>query len=187
MSTRVVRHGGFHNFMSYERGWLDSMGSEDSIGQAVLGLAEVLGSGLPDSLRAVARELIDAALPILAESRSLRAQAYVILAWAHFASAGVNDIRPLENISWRAAHRLLDCFDRCRQPDWQWFEPQMTYANAVLPHALFAAARPLVPSRISGCRSRNRSIFSIATTTGRIVLADWQPRLVFTRARQSGI
>lgn len=133
--------GGFHNFMSYERGWLDSIGSEDSIGQAVLGLAEVLGSGLPDSLRAVARELIDAALPILAESRSLRAQAYGILAWTHLRSAGVSDIQPLENISWRAAHRLLDCFDRCRKPGWQWFEPQMTYANAVLPHALFAAAR----------------------------------------------
>src|SRR6202035_5498375 len=29
---------------------------------------------------------------------------------------------------------------RARRPDWQWFEARMTYANAVLPHALFLAA-----------------------------------------------
>ena len=30
---------------------------------------------------------------------------------------------------------------RAERPDWQWFESRMTYANAVLPHALFIAAR----------------------------------------------
>ena len=28
-----------------------------------------------------------------------------------------------------------------RRPDWPWFESRMTYANAVLPHALFVAAQ----------------------------------------------
>jgi hypothetical protein len=27
------------------------------------------------------------------------------------------------------------------RPDWQWFESRLTYANAVLPHALFVAAQ----------------------------------------------
>jgi len=134
-------NGGFHNFMSYERRWLDTVGSDDSIGQAVLGLAEVLGSGLPSGHRAVARELIEATLPICADVRSLRAQGYLILAWGHLRSAGVDNIESLEEVAWSAAQRLLACFDRIRQPDWPWFEPQMTYANAVLPHALFVAAQ----------------------------------------------
>src|SRR4029453_8822211 len=38
----------FHNFLSYERHWLDAEGTGDCQGQAVRSLAEVLGSGLPD-------------------------------------------------------------------------------------------------------------------------------------------
>jgi hypothetical protein len=36
---------GFHNFLSYQRDWLDAAGTGDCQGQAVLALAEVLGSG----------------------------------------------------------------------------------------------------------------------------------------------
>ena len=84
--------------------------------------------------------MIDAVLPTLADLRSLRAQAYVILAWGHLWSAGVKDIEPLETVAWSAARRLVECYDRAVRPDWPWFESRMTYANAVLPHALFIAA-----------------------------------------------
>ena len=50
---------GFHNFMSFQRDWLDAGGCGDSQGQAVLALAEVVASGLPDGIRNVARELIE--------------------------------------------------------------------------------------------------------------------------------
>ena len=64
---------GFHNFLSYQRDWLDATGTGDCQGQAVLELAEVLGSRLPEGYRAVAWELIKTVLPTLAEIRSLRA------------------------------------------------------------------------------------------------------------------
>ena len=131
---------GFHNFLSYDRRWLDAEGCGDCQGQAVRALAEVLGSSLPDDYRALARELIDAVLPALADLRSLRAQAYVILAWGHLWAAGVEDIEPLEAVAWSAAQRLVECYHRAVRPDWPWFESRMTYANAVLPHALFVAA-----------------------------------------------
>jgi hypothetical protein len=132
---------GFHNFLSYDRRWLDAEGCGDCQGQAVRSLAEVLGSSLPDAYRPLARELIDTALPTLADLRSLRAQAYVILAWGHLWSVGVEDIEPLETVAWSAAQRLAECYGRALRPDWQWFESRMTYANAVLPHALFIAAK----------------------------------------------
>jgi hypothetical protein len=78
-------------------------------------------------------------LPTLADLRSLRAQAYVVLAWGHLWSAGVKDIEPLENVAWLAARRLVESYQRSTRPDWRWFESRMTYANAVLPHALFIA------------------------------------------------
>jgi hypothetical protein len=100
----------------------------------------VLASPLPLGYRTLARELIDAILPALAELRSLRAQAYVILAWSHLWKAGAPDISALESVARLAADRLVECYYRSRRPDWPWFESRMTYANAVLPHALFAAA-----------------------------------------------
>jgi hypothetical protein len=133
--------GGFHNFLSYQRHWLDAEGSRDCQGQAVLALAEVLGGGLPDDHRALARELIEAVLPTLADLRSLRAQAYMILAWGHLWSAGEADIESFENVAWSAARRLVECYQNARRPGWEWFESRMTYANAVLPHALFLAAQ----------------------------------------------
>jgi hypothetical protein len=133
--------GGFHNFLGYQRQWLTTDSDGDCQGQAVRALAEVLGSDLPNDFRMLARELIDTVLPVLADLRSIRAQAYVILAWGHLRMAKVQDIEKLENVAWSAAQRLVECFQRSKRPDWQWFESRMTYANAVLPHALFIAAQ----------------------------------------------
>ena len=132
---------GFHNFLSYQRDWLDSGGTGDCQGQAVLALAEVLASRLPRGYRALARELIEAVLPALAELRSLRAQAYVIVAWGHLRSAETVGMEPLERIAASAARRLMSCFQRSVRPDWPWFEARLTYANAVLPQALLVAAQ----------------------------------------------
>jgi hypothetical protein len=131
---------GFHNFLSYQRSWLDAAGTGDCQGQAVLALAEVLGSSLPDGYRLLARELIEAVLPALAELRSLRAQAYVIQAWGRLWAAEVQKLEVFETIAWSAAQRLVDCYRRSLRPDWPWFESQMAYANAVLPQAMFIAA-----------------------------------------------
>jgi hypothetical protein len=133
--------GGFHNFLSYQRSWFEGESSGDCQGQAVRALAEVLGSALPDDYRTLAGELIEAVLPVLADLRSLRAQAYVILAWGHLWAAGVKNVERLESVAWSAAVRLVECYHRSLRADWQWFESGLTYANAVLPHALFVAAR----------------------------------------------
>jgi hypothetical protein len=132
--------GGFHNLMSYQRQWLDTDNSGDCQGQAVRALAEVLGSTLPEGYRTLARELIDTAVPTLAELRSLRAQAYVILASGHLWEEGVPGVENIERVAWLAAQHLSECYQRSRRPGWHWFESRMTYANAVLPHAMFVAA-----------------------------------------------
>jgi len=132
---------GFHNFLSYQRDWLDAAGTGDCQGQAVLAIAEVLGSSLPQGFRELARELIEGVLPTLADLRSLRAQAYVVLAWGQLCEAGVRDVEQFETVAQQAARRLVECYQRSKRSDWPWFEAQMTYANAVLPQALFVAAR----------------------------------------------
>jgi hypothetical protein len=130
----------FHNFMSYERDWLDLAGTGDCQGQVFRALAEVLASTLPSGYRALARNLIESVVPVIAELRCLRAQAYVIMAWAHLWANRVKDIEFLELLAWSAAQRLVESYRRSQRPDWQWFESRLTYANAVLPQALFHAS-----------------------------------------------
>lgn len=132
---------GFHNFMGYQRDWLDAGGTGDCQGQAILALAEVLGSDLPAGYRDLARELIDTSVPALAELRSLRAYAYVILAWGHLQARKTADMEPLEQVACNAARRLQECYERSCRPEWPWFESRLTYANAVLPQAMFVAAK----------------------------------------------
>ena len=130
---------GFHNFLSYQRDWLDAEGTGDCQGQAVVALAEIVGSSLPEGYRLIA-ELIEAVLPASPSCGALP-QAYVILAWGHLWGQGIKDITGLESVAWSAALRLVECYNRSTRPDWPWFESRMTYANAVLPHALFVAAQ----------------------------------------------
>jgi hypothetical protein len=170
---------GFHNFLSYQRGWLDAAGTGDCQGQAVRALAEVLGSNLPAGYRLLARELIDAVLPALAELRSLRAQAYVILAWGHLWKTGVKNIEPLEAVARYAADRLVECYRRSQRPDWQWFESSLTYANAVLPHALFVAGQRWPEKGLLEVAEESFAFLDRATTSGNIFWPvgsnDWYP------------
>lgn len=131
---------GFHNFLGYQRDWLDAAGTGDCQGQAVLALSEVLGSTLPSGFRALAEELLQSALPAMSDLRSLRAQAYVIQAWIHMWRRDVAEVGHMEEIARLSADRLVECYERSQRTDWPWFEGYMTYANAVLPHALFDAA-----------------------------------------------
>lgn len=132
--------GGFHNLMSYQRQWLDTDAGGDCQGQAVRALAEVLASTLPEPYLLLARELISSALPTLAGLRSLRAQAYVVLACGRLWEAAVPGCEKMEELALAAAQHLVECYQRSQRPAWNWFESRMTYANAVLPHAMLIAA-----------------------------------------------
>lgn len=171
---------GFHNMLSYQRDWLDFTGTGDSQGQAILGLAEVLAGPLPDGYRALARELIDSMLPALAELRSLRAQAYVIQAWVHLWQHGVEYTGALETLARLSADRLVECFHRSCRNDWPWFESCMTYANAVLPHALFDAAGRWPQEEYLSVAEASFGFLSQVTTLNNLFSPignrDWYPR-----------
>ena len=170
---------GFHNFMSYQRGWLDATGTGDCQGQAVRALAEVLGSDLPRGHRALARELVESVLPVLADLRSLRAQAYVILAWGHLYSRHVRDVESLELLAWSAAKRLVECYERSERPDWPWFESRLTYANAVLPQSLFVASQRWLDEGFREVAEASFGFLDFATTAEDIFWpignCDWYP------------
>ncbi len=127
--------GQYHNFCDEAGRWLDSVGSEDSFGRTVWGLGVACAADAPFAPRADAGALIAGSLPVLPAMRPhyLRAKAFVILGLAE-AQIGQAEIQVL-------ADALADNYEACADNRWRWFEDQMTYCNARLPQALFAASR----------------------------------------------
>lgn len=158
--------GSFHNFMSYQRDWLDETGCGDCQGQAMLALAEVVAGKLPGGFRELAWELIQGALPMLTGLTSLRAHAYVVQAWAVLWRAGIPDIDSLEYVARKAVDHLVGAWRHWQRPNWQWFESRMTYANAVLPHALFDAAERWPDDEFLSIAEKSFRCLDLVTTSG---------------------
>ena len=128
--------GWFHNFMGYDRRFLDEGGSDDCFGRALWGLGYTIAFA-PKSFRALAKEIFDRALPRVGEL-NLRGSAYAILGLHYYLDqyAGASEVRRLLE---RLADYLAGIYEKNAAPEWRWFEDQLTYGNGVMPHALFLA------------------------------------------------
>lgn len=132
--TEGEHAGRFHNFCDAQGRWLDSIGSDDSFGRTVWGLGVAHAVNAPFAPRAEAERLLRRSLTVIDSLHPgyLRAKAFVILG---LAEARIDDacLRGL-------AEKLICAYEHTADSDWRWFEPHMTYCNARLPQALFAAA-----------------------------------------------
>ena len=132
--------GRFRNFMSYEREWLETIGSEDSHGRALWALGVVAGRGQNSGQVALATKLLNDALPALENFSDSRAIAFPILGMQAYLRRHEDDQQILELIE-LLGDRLLARFRQYATKDWRWHEPMLTYDNARLPEALMACGR----------------------------------------------
>lgn len=131
--------GRFRNFMSYERRWTETAGSEDSHGRAAWALGAVVGRLGDPGRRSLAADLFHAALPAAVAFSSPRAWAYALLGIDEYLKVFQGD-RDVQSVRGVLAGRLLDLFHRTSGPSWPWFEDRVTYCNARLPQALLVCA-----------------------------------------------
>jgi hypothetical protein len=132
--------GRFRNLMSYDRKWLESIGSEDSHARAVWALGIVAGWGLNDGQVAVATKLFNDALPALEAFGDSRAIAFPILGIQAYLRRNDDDHR-VRGLLKALGGRLRDRFKQYATEDWYWNEEVLTYDNARLPQALMACGR----------------------------------------------
>ena len=132
----------FHNHLSFDRRWLDEQGSEDCQGRALWALGVGVGRSPYRSFQIMAGQLFALALPALTEFASPRA-------WA-FGLIGIHEyLRRLSGDSLVSqtretlTSRLMELFERTAQLDWPWFQEDLTYDNAKLPHALILSGRAI--------------------------------------------
>ena len=146
--------GRFRNFLSYDRKWLEDIGSEDSHGRALWALGTVLGNSNDVGLRGAAGRLFEAAAPAALSFTSPRAWAFSVLGMQAYLDWFPGD-RAIQNSRNALANRLLDIYERTRSNGWHWFERSLSYSNARLPQALLAAGWHSCNKRMveAGCES----------------------------------
>jgi len=132
--------GRFHNFMSYDRTWLDEVGTHDSNGRAIWGLGYGVRFAPTPAWRRVCRKMLDRSLKSLEWLEYPRSEAYTMLGLFHALNA---QAIPSDRLALRyLADRSLARFNG-HEAQWAWFESAMTYDNARLPEALLRAGMAL--------------------------------------------
>ena len=131
--------GHFRNFMSYARHIESHSGSDDCAGRALWALGVCYGSAVEPGARALAREMFERAMDRTA-GFGLRGQAFAILGLGALLDAdpGHGAARELLGL---LSEGLLRRYRAHADGSWLWFEPDLTYDNAVVPLALLTAHR----------------------------------------------
>jgi len=129
--------GNFHNYLSYERSFLDVDGSPDAAGRTLWACGYTINSQLPKGMRSVARDIFDRGLPCVWRSVHLRLYSETLAGLYEYYQAEPNE--KLIGSAEKLGGFLVAAFRDQSKDDWLWFEPHLTYDNARLPQALFLA------------------------------------------------
>lgn len=192
--------GRFHNFLGYDRRWQDEVSSEDTLGRCVWGLGAASAvPELPAGLRAALFAMLRAALPQAGALHFVKAEAYALLGAATLALARLGRGRAVHASEQRLAaadtvsegalarlvhhltEQLLSSWQETATEDWLWFEPQLTYSNALVPWALLLASR--LPEEVRRMRKEGGGV----QVTAWAELADDAACTLAAKARRAAV
>jgi hypothetical protein len=134
------QRGRFRNFMSFDRHWLEEIGSEDCQGHALWALGLCVAQAGQGSFQMLAAELFEQALPVAAEFMSPRALAFTLIGIDEYLRRFSGD-RRANQIRESLTAKLMQRYTDAATDEWQWFEEVVSYANARLPQAMILNGR----------------------------------------------
>lgn len=126
----------FRNFMSYDRKWLESEGSQDSTGRILWALGTASAWNKSRSIREWATSLLKDSLSLIDNLTFLRSRSFAILGLCEYLTAHPKD-NHLYDIMSQLTNNLLSQFKANKTQKWQWFDNELTYDNAIPAWALF--------------------------------------------------
>ena len=129
----------FHNFVDYNRVVEANIGSQDCIGRALWALGATVNMAPDEGARRLAREMFDHAIKWALEFGP-RGQALAIMGLEAILHSEPDNAEVRAILDALAAN-LCQRYEREADARWRWFEPTLTYDNAIIPLALFTAFR----------------------------------------------
>jgi glycosyltransferase involved in cell wall biosynthesis len=127
--------GNFRNFLSFNRNYLDDVGSEDSFGRTVWALGYMVSNAPNNSYREFARELFFRSVPHFKNLQHLRGVLNTIIGVSHYLRVHHSDEGMVNQLSELTAV-VVKAYEEHSRDDWHWFEEKLTYDNAIFPLAL---------------------------------------------------
>jgi glycosyltransferase involved in cell wall biosynthesis len=132
---------GMRNFMSYERRWLDEPHLGDHVGRSIHALGEVLSTAWAPAIVGPAHRLLTSLVGSVRNDVSLRTAAYTVLGLARLDADRLDPHAQL--VLARLVEQLVAAYERNASGGWHWFEDDLCYDNARLPHALIVGGTAL--------------------------------------------
>ncbi|MHB8895611.1 MAG: glycosyltransferase family 4 protein [Candidatus Geothermincolia bacterium] len=137
--------GRFHNLLNYDKTFADEMGGQECQGKALAGLGLTVALEEEEALVSFAKLMFDDALQYLDLSYP-RAMAYAACGCYHYLTR-FPGASLAEAALERLADGLISTYEDTATDGWEWFEDELTYANGLLPRALFLAFRAVRNAR----------------------------------------
>jgi len=132
----------FRNFMSFERTWLEPVGSEDSNGRTLWALGVTAAHSQWAGIREWAQTLFEHSGRTMGPLDACRARAFAALG-AHALLARLPGHGLALEMMGTAGTCLMNKYRAARREDWDWFETDLAYDNARLCEGLLKAGQTL--------------------------------------------
>lgn len=130
--------GYFRNFMSYAKVSDEERGSEDSFGRTLMALGYLINEGTSSLLVRTGQELFSKAYAHVHTLRSLRGIATSVIGICQFIKYHYPDDLKRDMVI-ELSDKMIGMYTEHKDDAWHWFEPVLTYDNAMLPLALLNA------------------------------------------------
>ena len=130
--------GEFKNFMGYTKICLEERGSEDSFGRTIMALGFLVNEGPTKYLVKTGADIFSRAYPHIENLTSIRGIANSIIGVCQYIKYNYPDDIKSDLVS-GLANKMIRRYRDHNENGWHWFEPVLTYDNAILPLALFNA------------------------------------------------
>ncbi len=128
--------GTFKNLLTYSRQFIEEVGSGDSFGRAIWALGYLLRFPPKDAYFQMAHAVFAKASPHFEKLTSLRDSASTVIGICHYLHRFPTD-EVMKRILLQMTEKIVNQYKQGRSGDWRWFEPKLSYDNAVIPLALF--------------------------------------------------
>ncbi|WP_321995593.1 glycosyltransferase family 4 protein [Draconibacterium orientale] len=140
--------GTFRNFLSFNRNFLDEIGSEDSFGRTIWALGYLLANAPNDAYYQTGKLIFFNAAPNFESLKSIRGIANTMIGICYYLRSNPSDDSMTERLR-NLANVLIKHYTENQSPGWNWFESLLAYDNGILPLALLHSAKILNDDKIT--------------------------------------
>jgi glycosyltransferase involved in cell wall biosynthesis len=129
------KHGRMRNFMSFDRRWLEEVGSEDSHSRTLWALGYTIAHPPNDDILGLTTRLFKDIVNTPLKFTSPRAWAFATIGANYYLRRFGGDTR-VRQIMIDLSEKLMQLFAKVAADDWYWCENMLAYDNARIPQAL---------------------------------------------------